>query len=87
MSEGSTITLKIRVDRVDPARRVTVTLFAGRTGQALANIGTLHMTVEEYQLHGAALFVGAASMSDHLVVEYDNRVFTEWSQKEAERDA
>jgi len=63
--------VKMRVDEKD-REYVRATLFAGV--DTLANIGVLTMRVEEYQLIGAALSLGAERMQGHLTVTHDDTV-------------
>lgn len=67
-------TLKIRVDGADQ-RHVKITLFMGHQGRTLANVGSLTMTVGEYQIFGACMSIGAGQSAGQLVVSFDDEKF------------
>lgn len=77
-------TIKVRVDSANE-EHVRVTLFAGNTGQTLANIGQLCLSVGQYQLFGCALAMGAEQMKRHLTVETDEDAFKLWAERKTSR--
>ena len=51
-----------------PDRRVLTRVFMGEKGFTLQCAGTLYMTIGEWQLHGAALMLGATKTHGRLKV-------------------
>jgi hypothetical protein len=76
------IKLVMRVDRVT-ADHVHETWFAGPASGTLAKIGCLCTTIGEYQIIGVALRLGAKHTMGALVVESDDRLFIEFTERES----
>lgn len=69
--------IKLRVDNVN-SQHLHVTVFTGIN--TLANAGQLCLSTNEWPLIGAALVMGAEQTKGHLVVEFDEQRYLDYTK-------
>lgn len=77
--------MKLRIDSIN-SQHIHLSVFSDPSFEnsgTFALLGTLVMTVGEYQLFGCALGLGSLRMRNRLVLMPEDPKFKEWSEKEA----